>query len=195
MGEHHGHRFNQIDRLRTPERLQHLEVSRVTDLALEGISVRSMIDIGTGSGIFAQAFAGRGLAVKGIDANPEMLVAAARFHPEGKFQEAIAESIPFPDAAFDLAFMGLVLHETDDPLKALQEAFRVSKTRLVILEWPNVEQDYGPGLEERLRPEQVEALARQAGFERIEAIPLQTLVLYRLDKGSQNGEVSGHLPH
>ncbi len=195
MGEHHGHRFDQIDRLRSAERLERLEVNRVTELSLQGITARSMIDIGTGSGIFAEAFANHGLAVTGIDANPEMLAAAAPFAPNGEFREAVAESIPYPDMSFDLAFMGLVLHETDDPLKALQEAFRVSQNRLAILEWPYAEQDYGPGLEERLRPEQIEALARQAGFQQFKVSLLKTLVLYRLDKGGQNGEGSGHLAH
>jgi ubiquinone/menaquinone biosynthesis C-methylase UbiE len=188
---HHqpGHRFDQIERLRSPERLERLEVNRVTILALEGASFHSGIDIGTGTGVFAEAFAQRGIAVTGIDANPEMLEAARKYVPGGDFRQAAAESLPFPDQSFDPAFMGLVLHETDDLLKALQETYRVCKTRLAVLEWPYAEQDFGPGLEERLRPEYIETLAKQAGFERVEAIPLEKLVLYRLEKGSKNGKV------
>jgi ubiquinone/menaquinone biosynthesis C-methylase UbiE len=188
---HPGHRFDQIERLRSPERLERLEVNRVADLALEGASYQSVLDIGTGSGIFAEVFAGRGLTVTGIDANPEMLEAARTFLPTGDFRQAAAESLPFPDQSFDLAFMGLVLHETDDLYKALQEAYRVCKTRLAILEWPYAEQDFGPGLEERLRPEYIETLAKQAGFERSEIIPLNSLGLYRFEKGGSNkGQLS-----
>jgi len=34
--------------------------------------------------------------------------------------------MPFPDGAFDLVFMGLLLHEADDNLAALREAQRVA---------------------------------------------------------------------
>ena len=182
MGEHHGHRFQNVERLRSAERLERLEVDRVVDLVLEGHPIGSAIDIGTGSGIFAEAFSRRGLDVTGIDVNPEMLEAAAGFVPNGHFREAIAEAIPYPDESFDLVFMGLVLHETDDLLKALQEAFRVSKDRVAVLEWPYEPQDFGPGLDERLQPEMIEVLAKQTGFARVKTIPLKTLVLYRLEK-------------
>ncbi len=182
--QHHGHRFNQIERLRSPERMERLEVERVVDLSLEGPLFQSVIDIGTGTGVFAEAFARRGLAVSGIDPNPEMLEAARTFIPDGDLRQAVAEEISYPNKTFDLAFLGLVLHETDDLLKALQEAHRVSKTRVVVLEWPYAAQDFGPGIEERLRPEYIETLAKQAGFERIEAISLTSLVFYRLEKRS-----------
>ncbi len=189
MQEHHGHRFNSIERLRSPERLERLEVERVVDLTLEGTSLHSVLDIGTGTGIFAEGFAQHGLSVTGIDVNPEMLSAARQFLPGGDFREATAEVLPFPDETFDLAFMGLVLHETDDLPKALQEASRVSKKQAVVLEWPYEQQDFGPGIEERLRPEYMETLSKQAGFERIEMIPLKALVLYRLKKGGSNEQI------
>lgn len=180
--QHNGRRFTNIERLRAPERIARLEVERVSELALEGIAVQTVLDIGTGTGIFAEAFSQPGKTVTGIDVNPEMLDAAQRIVPNGFFQPAAAEDLPFSDQSFDLSFMGLVLHETDNLLKAFQEAFRVTRTRLVILEWPYVEQEYGPGLEERLHPSQVMELARQAGFTNGEAISLNMLVLYRFDK-------------
>jgi hypothetical protein len=45
-----------------------------------------------------------------------------------------------------------------------------------------MQQDFGPGLTERLEPAQVLNLARQAGFPRGEIIPLEHLMLYRFDK-------------
>jgi ubiquinone/menaquinone biosynthesis C-methylase UbiE len=186
---HHGHRFGHIERLRSPERLERMEVERVTDLALEGLASPTILDIGTGTGLFAESFARRGLSVPGVDAHPEMLEPARAFVPGADFRQAVAESLPFPDRAFDLAFMGLVLHETDDPLKALQEASRVSKSRLVVLEWPYVQEDAGPGIEERFRPEELQIFGKQAGFARITAIPLKKLVLYRLEQASDHGSI------
>jgi len=111
----HEKRFEgDITRLRNPERIDRLEVERVVTLCLEQATIKCVLDIGTGSGLFAEAFARRGLAVTGVDVNPEMLPAARAYVPVGNFRESTAEALPFADAAFDLAFMGLLLHESDE---------------------------------------------------------------------------------
>ena len=97
---------------------------------------RNVLDVGTGTGLFAESFSERGLEVSGLDANPEMLVAAHQFVPKGIFREGTAEALPYPDSSFDLVFLGLVLHESDEPLKTLKEARRVARKRVCILEWP-----------------------------------------------------------
>ncbi len=167
-------------------------MDRVTELALEGAGVQSVLDIGTGTGVFAEAFSQRGKLVTGVDVNPEMLAAASHYVPEGIFQPAAAENLPFPDDSFDLVFMGLVLHETDDLLQALHEAYRVTRRRLAVLEWPYAEQDFGPGLEERLPPNQIMQLAGQAGFITRETNRLEQLVLYRFEKGPAHGTENNH---
>jgi ubiquinone/menaquinone biosynthesis C-methylase UbiE len=175
----HGHRFDNIERLRAPERLKRLEVGRVVDLALDGIHPHTVIDVGTGSGVFAEEFARRELTVTGIDANVKMLHSARRYVPGGFFLQAIAEDIPFADNAIDVVFLGVVLHETDDLLITMQEARRVAQVRVAVLEWPYQAEEVGPRLEERLRQEDMELLGRQAGFGPIEIFPLQKLMLYR----------------
>ena len=74
----HERRFNrEIERLRDPERLARLEVERVVALSLEGLEgVKKILDIGTGSGVFAEIFAAKGLEVNGVDANPDVLPVA-----------------------------------------------------------------------------------------------------------------------
>ena len=178
-------RYNrEIERLRDPERVARLEVNRVVSLSLENMeNTKTVLDIGVGSGIFAEAFAVKGLQVSGVDVNPEMLSAALAFVPSGIFKQGNAEKLPFEDAAFDLTFMGLLLHETDDTLAALKEARRVTQKRLAILEWLYEEQPFGPPLEHRLSGEEITSLAQQAGFKLIEALPLQNLVLYRCNIG------------
>jgi ubiquinone/menaquinone biosynthesis C-methylase UbiE len=179
----HERRFQgNIDRLRRPERLAWLEVDRVVTLCLQDGEFRRVLDVGTGTGIFAEAFAKSGLDVKGVDANPEMLAAARSLLPAIPFDEGAAESLPYPDSSFDLAFMGMLLHETDDRLKAVREAARVTARRVMVLEWPYHEQEIGPGMDERLTEEQIRDLAVQASLELTEIIPLQSLVLYRLEK-------------
>ena len=189
----HERRFSgAIDRLRSPRRMELLQVSRVVDECITGIEaeVKSVLDVGTGNGVFAEAFAARGLQVTGIDANAEMILAAQRFVAAGQFRQAPAEAIPFPDASFDLVFLGHVLHETDDAVKALQEARRVARTRVMILEWPYRDEEGGPPLAHRLKPEQVAALAQQAGWQDIETIALTHMVLYRLPIHAQARETA-----
>jgi SAM-dependent methyltransferase len=169
-----------IERLRAPERVARLEVERVVALCLEAADLKSVLDVGVGSGLFTEAFVQHGLEVAGVDVNPEMIVAAKRFVPKGDFRESTAEQLPFPDASFDLVFFGLVLHESDEPLKVLQEARRVSCQRICILEWPYLEGEYGPPLAHRMKPTEIADLARQAGFAHLESIPITNLVLYRL---------------
>lgn len=179
----HEKRFNRaIERLRDPERVQRLEVAQVVDQALLGGKVRSVLDVGTGSGLFAEEFASRGLQVSGLDANPEMLPVAANFVHSGTFKEGVAEALPFEDDAFDLVFMGLVFHEADDQTKAMQEAYRVARHRLAVLEWPYREQDFGPGMHERLTAAQMAEFGNKAGFISIETIEFKNLVLYIFEK-------------
>ncbi len=169
-----------VERLRAPERVARLEVERVVTLCLEAVDLKNVLDVGVGSGLFVEAFVQHGLEVAGVDVNPEMIVAAKKFVPKGDFRESTAESLPYPDVSFDLVFFGLLLHESDEPLKVLQEARRVSRQRICILEWPYQEGEFGPPLAHRLGPTRIVNLARQAGFAHLESIPLTHLVLYRL---------------
>jgi ubiquinone/menaquinone biosynthesis C-methylase UbiE len=180
----HEKRFDrEIERLRDPERIARLEVERAVDLALANmVDPQNVLDVGTGSGLFAEKFAARGLQVTGLDVNPEMLPAARQFVPSGIFQEGVAERLPFPDSSFDLVFMGLLLHETDDTLAALREAHRVTRQRLAVLEWPDEEQSFGPPRDHRLAFEKFNTLASQVGFGQKTSIRLENLVLYVLDR-------------
>ncbi len=170
----------QADRLRAPDRLMRLEVPRVTALSLEGITVESVLDIGTGTGVFAEAFAAQGLAVTGIDVNAELLEIARQIVPAAQFKQAPVEQLPFADRAFDLVFLGHVLHEADDAIAALKEAHRVARRRVAILEWPYRQDEKGPPLEHRLKPETIAAWAAQTGFRHMETIRLVFMDFYRL---------------
>jgi len=172
-----------VERLRRPERLAILQVEKVVSLALQALVAKTVLDVGTGSGIFAEAFAARKLAVTGIDIKEEMLAAARTFVPKGTFRIASSDSLPFGDASFDLIFMGVVLHETDDPLKTLREAHRVCALRTAVLEWPDVEGGtIGPPRTDRLKSEDVFNYAEAAGFARCSVIHLEHLVLYIMEK-------------
>ena len=166
--------------MRSNERLALLEVDRVIRLSIDGLRLGRILDVGTGTGVFAEAFLASGFAVVGIDANGVMLEVARRLVPEAEFKQAHVEAIPYGNGEFDLSFLGLLLHETDDPVQALREARRVSKSRVVVLEWPYVHDDHDPPLERRLSVERVLDIAKQAELEHIEHQRLTHTDLYRM---------------
>jgi ubiquinone/menaquinone biosynthesis C-methylase UbiE len=172
-------RFNgKIQRLRSPERIERFEPDKVIDLCLADISAHSMLDIGTGSGLFAERFHGRGLSVYGVDVNPDMLEAAEHFVPEGTFVEAAMESLPFEENRFDLVFMGCVLHEADDFVKALSEARRVTRQRVCVLEYPYRRQPFGPPMNHRLTEDRIRDFSAQAGFKDVQVHQRRDIVVY-----------------
>lgn len=171
---------NKVEKLRSPERLERVEVKRVADLCLEGNKIKSVLDVGTGSGLFAEEFYNRNITVVGIDVNPEMIKAAEKYLPECEFKISGAEEILFGDKSFDMVFMGLVFHEVDDYYKALTEAKRIAKISVSILEWPYKVQEVGPSLDIRLKEEFIKDLAAKAGYSKVEVYPLNQLVLYKL---------------
>jgi SAM-dependent methyltransferase len=180
----HGHekRYGAAaEKLRAPARMALLEIPRVVSLCTEGIAAVRVLDVGTGTGVFAEAFARAGCEVTGIDPNEDLL-AVARSQVSGVFLVAAAESLPFADDSFDLVMMGHVLHETDNPTVAFREARRVARRRVAVLEWPYVDEGRGPPLAHRLQESEIRAHAREAGFEIIDLTVLSHMHLYRLTK-------------
>ena len=119
----------------------------------------------------------RGMIVTGIDPNPEMLKIAKEFVPVGTFLQGTVEEIPSKDKSFDLVFLGHVLHESDNIIKALSESKRVAKQKVYILKWPYKQEESGPPLEHRLKIEEILTAAKQVSFSSMETIQLQHKVL------------------
>lgn len=177
----HDRRYSSpAERLRAPARVALLEVPRVVSLCLGGITAARVLDVGTGTGIFAEAFTGRGLDVTGIDPNAELLSLARGHAPRAHFLEGTAEKLQFEDASFDLVFLGHVLHETDDRHASLSEARRVASRRVAILEWPYVDEEQGPPLGHRLQSAEIVSLVREAGYHDIASFTLSHMQLYLL---------------
>lgn len=170
------------DKLRSPERRNRLEIEKVVGHCLQGTNVKTLLDIGTGSAVFAEAFHEAGVAVAGVDINAEMIDAAKTHLPEGEFSVAPAEMLPFADGSFDVTFFGVVFHEVSDYAKALHEAHRVTRCCTFILEWQYKQEEFGPPLEHRLTEEFMKELVLSTGYRSFTTIPLGTLVLYKLIK-------------
>lgn len=181
MHEQHERRYKGgADRLRSAERLARLEVDKVVGLCIEGLAAARVLDVGSGTGVFAEAFLSRGCAVVGVDPNVELLAEARRLVPKAEFYEGTAENLPSGTGEFDLVFLGNVLHEADDGVAALKEARRATRHRVAVLEFPYIEEEQGPPLAHRLRPEEISAMSQRAGFTGISRVVLRHLELYLL---------------
>ncbi len=85
-----------------------------------------VLDVATGTGLVATELLRRGFRVTGLDQSDEMLaVARRRIGARGDLVIASAESVPFPDAAFDHATFTYLLRYVDDPGATLAELARV----------------------------------------------------------------------
>ena len=168
---------HKIQKLRACDRIAQLEVKRVVNQCKKTCGCKRMLDVGSGSGLFAETFASGGVSVVGIDPDSEMIDAARIYTTEIDYCVGKAEALPFADNSFDALFMGLVLHETSDPLSALHEARRVTQRDLAILEWPFPESGEPPSAR-RFTEQQIESMSRAAGFARVSIHRLNQVVLY-----------------
>jgi len=99
-----------------------------------------VLDVACGTGVVTRLAAervGAAGSVTGLDINPGMLAVAGSATPSGMsidWHESSAESMPFPDSAFDVALCQMGLQFVPGKLTALREMRRVLDTggRVVI---------------------------------------------------------------
>jgi SAM-dependent methyltransferase len=99
-----------------------------------------VLDIGSGTGALAAAFALRGHRVQGVDA-ARCMVRLARILSRGsgvRFQAVHpGEPLPFPDKSFDLAVSSYVLHGMNAEARGvfLAEAARTARTAVALIDY------------------------------------------------------------
>lgn len=103
------------------------KVVRVAHLA-KGTNV---LDVGTGTGRQALAFAAGGCRVTGIDPAEKMIAVAKRNDPRDRVRFLIADGtdMPFDDDSFDAACVSLALHELSPEMQRLAVAEMIRVTR------------------------------------------------------------------
>lgn len=90
---------------------------------------KRVLEIGSGGGLMAEAYARAGARVSGIDRSlPSLRVAGDHAGNAGlsiDYAASVAERLPFPDAAFDAVVTADVLEHVDDVPRVIGEAARV----------------------------------------------------------------------
>ncbi len=96
---------------------------------LEGVSYRSLLDVGCGTGFLIDLLAGRRPArYCGVDLSGEMIrVAEGKNIPGAQFVTGSADRLPYPDESFDIVTCSQSFHHYPYPGRAMQEAWRVLK--------------------------------------------------------------------
>jgi ubiquinone/menaquinone biosynthesis C-methylase UbiE len=109
-----------------------LETHLMRDL-LQPMRGESVLDIGCGTGMCLAALLEMGLQVTGLDPSTYMLdIALEKIGHRANLYRNYAEDLPFDDNSFNYTCLFTTLEFVDDPKKALQEAFRVTKDRVFI---------------------------------------------------------------
>lgn len=103
---------------------------KVVDLAGPGMGSR-VLDVATGTGAQAFAFAGTGCDVTGIDLSDDMIGVARKKNRRHavRFMVADAADMPFEENEFDISVVSMALHEMSTPVreKTVLEMIRVTK--------------------------------------------------------------------
>ena len=86
-----------------------------------------ILEIGCGGGRITSRLAQKSDAVYAIEPDAEKVALAQRSIPNANIQVGSGENLKFPDNHFDLVIFTLSLHHHDNRMRALQEAYRVTK--------------------------------------------------------------------
>lgn len=109
-----------------------LEIKLMMEL-MSPVKGQRILDIGCGTGVSLEPLLEKGLSLTGIDPSLYMLdLASQKFGNRVDLRRGSAEQLPFADNEFDCAFFFTSLEFTDRPAKAIEEACRVAKDRVVI---------------------------------------------------------------
>jgi ubiquinone/menaquinone biosynthesis C-methylase UbiE len=153
----------------------------ISGLSLQ--NVNTVVDMGTGSGVFALEIAtkmnGQGM-VYGVDVQENMLVRLANSAKEAKLVNIQpihaniekVKGVPLRDGIADLVIVSNVLYCADDRAGVLGEAGRLMRNggQLLLIDWTNSHRGMGPDPAQVVPRAEGERLSVEAGFELIQPV-------------------------
>ncbi len=96
-----------------------------------------MLDVGCGTGGFCAFVASRGALVAGADAAADRIASARERVPDGDFEVALMEQLPWTDGAFNVVTGFNSFQYALDVPAALGEAARVSRRLVAVCKYGN----------------------------------------------------------
>lgn len=193
------HKFNpkNIHLLDDPKRLKILDIRRVIEhFELKENSV--LVDIGTGAGLFAEAFLDilPGSICYALDIEQEMvdwIRNHRRTYKEGRLTPLLMEETqtPLDSEIADFIFMITVYHELNDPIALVRECKRILKLsgKIFIADW-TMEAPDGPPKDHRIEPSLVFSHLGLAGFKDISTFSAsESLFCIGAVKGASNSSL------
>ena len=99
-----------------------------------------LLDVGSGTGVFARQAAAAGYAVTAIDADPEMVaMTATELGDHGKTLQAELPDIPLTAEQFDIVTANFVINHVPKPAAAVGELARLARPggAILITTWTN----------------------------------------------------------
>jgi 2-polyprenyl-3-methyl-5-hydroxy-6-metoxy-1,4-benzoquinol methylase len=148
-----------------------------------------VLDIATGPGYIAEAFANKSREVLGMDLTEAMLdIARARTEEHGvkniSFRVGDAQNLPFDEGEFDVVVCRLALHHVQQPAKVVNAMARVCRRDGMVL----VEDIYGSEHSARAAYQDSWAILRDPSH--VRALPLSELLHIFRDAGLETESVS-----
>ncbi len=138
--EYYSYIKKSFDRLSSIYDIWTIPISGVRDKVVDFTDARKgsrILDVATGTGKQAFAFAKKGYDVVGIDFSEDMLKVANKNnkYENVRFEVADATNIPFGDKYFDVSCVSFALHEMPLAIreKVLKEMVRVTKPKGIII--------------------------------------------------------------
>lgn len=124
-----------INQKETQKRIRIVFNELMQNELMDGLRI---VEIGCGLGFFSKIMREKGAKVYGIDLGINLVNITAKKVPEGNFSVGNAQTIPFLSNTFDITLCTEVIEHTENPLKALEELFRITKLGgLIVLTTPN----------------------------------------------------------
>ena len=161
-----------IRQLLSPERERRLDT--FTILAFSEINDRDTIaDIGCGPGYYTVplAKAVSNGQVYALDVDDDMLEACRQYLAQSRLANAQVlkcgeYDFPLEPGSVNGLFLAFVIHHSEDRVRFLQAARQLLTPRgwCTVLEWRRVEHGDGPPPERRIEPDELKAMATEAGF-------------------------------